>query len=60
METASFVRKGTLDYRELESNPKSGGVPSKFKVTITGSVVANGAVKPLDDEESSMERLRRD
>ena len=60
METTSFERKGTLDYQELESNPKSGGVSSKFRVIITSSLVANGALQPLDDEESSMERLRRD
>ena len=30
MATASFERKGTLDYRELESNPKFGGVPSSL------------------------------
>ena len=40
----SFERKGTLDYQELESNPKSDGVPSKFRVIITNFVVANGAL----------------
>ena len=60
METNSFVRKGTLDYGELESNPHSGGVSSKFRVIITSFVVANGALHPLDNKESSMERPRRD
>ena len=30
METTSFVRKGILEYQELESNPNSGGVLSKL------------------------------
>ena len=59
MEIASFERKGTLDYQELESNSKSGGVPSS-RVSITSFVVANGVVQPCGDEESPMERLRRD
>ena len=58
METISFEMKGTLDYQELESNPKFGRVPSKFRVIITSFVVANGALQPPDYEESSMERLR--
>ena len=43
MEKTYFERKGTLDYRELESNPKSGRVPSS-RVIITYYVVANGAL----------------
>ena len=59
METASFERKVTLDYQELESNPKSGGVPSS-RVIIIGFIVANDALQPPNKEESPMERLRRD
>ena len=50
MEIASFDRKGTLDYRELESNPNSDGVLCKFRVIIIGFVVANGALQPLEGE----------
>ena len=59
MERAYFERKGALDYQELESNPKSGGVPSS-RVIITSFVVANGALQPPNNKESPMERLRRD
>ena len=59
METTCFVRKRTLDYQELESNPNFGGVSSKLGSFITKCVWANGALIVLVTMNSLKERLRR-
>ena len=60
MEIASFEEEGNSRLSRVRVKSQIWQSTIQFRVIISGSVVANGALQPPDEEESPMERLRRD